>query len=214
MSRLENDFAKTHEEKQREWDVSAVVRWWVKTSVVLNVGQNNRLLVPRDVRLSLAAGLFDTRLSLTFQRVKRPEARGGRVNWAQAFSLPGVRVPAEMTDGFQEMLRQSWACALRLDQIVGTVIYTPEPHTAMSCWEQVGYPALTDGEIVDRVPWSHLPMLSHFAHGVAVIPDPAGPWGAVKLIDPEFPDFIRGSSDLMAYMAALGQAFQRIDHGE
>lgn len=170
MSKAEADFQPYFRSRRRDVAVEPIVRWFAKTAFVLNVTQNTRLLVPRDIRLGLAAGRLDERISVFFHRVVKMEPRGGRINWAQS---GGATAPGEVEEGseqFLESVKHLWACAIRLDDIVGTVLINPPGDTYRSAWEIEGAIALEDGSIARRVGWAHLPRVRVFANAAYSVP--------------------------------------------
>ncbi len=207
MSKLEVEFKKSFQEKQRNWSSRDTVMWFVKTAMVLNVTQNTRLLVPRDVRLSLAEGMLDSRLSVTFHRVVRSNktVRDGHFNWVQGGPhVPILEGPPELSEDFHQRLKQCWACSIRLDSIVATVIYTPTADLLASSWKIPGVKGFSGAGIPEKIFWTALPQLSHFTQGYCLVPSPTGDWAA---LEPSyaFPDGLKEIRELVAFQVALAE---------
>lgn len=83
MSQTEANFQPFIRDGHDAASLEAVVRWFAKTAFVLNISQPVRLLVPRQLRLDLAAGTFGERLALYFHRTEEPPLAHWRFDYLQ-----------------------------------------------------------------------------------------------------------------------------------
>lgn len=186
-----------------------VAQWFIKTAFVLNVSQNTRLLVPREVRLDLAAGRISERVSVYFHDLNEPVTEDVSFNWAQGAQVPVMTifdagdtgVKAAIEDG----LRRLWACSIRIGTLVGTVVVSPPGEAWASSWEAVGAVAVRSGQIRGAIDWLQLPRLTSFTHGMCLIPV-STPWfnsftNAVEMLP--WPEGVRGVLELRRVIFAL-----------
>lgn len=125
MSQVEASFQPFIRGGRDAASLDAIARWFAKTAFVLDSSQPVRLLVPRQLRLGLAAGTFGERLSLYFHRTDEPARSDWRFDCFQgsliAWMSPDKNKIAEIWDS----VKQVWACSIRIDDIVGTVVVSP-----------------------------------------------------------------------------------------
>ncbi len=195
MSELEGNMATfIREEEKSTITLDKIARWFIKTAFVLNVTQNTRLLVPRTVRLALANGKIDPRVSLFFHYA--PDATGAeadlRVNWVQGAHLPPIYYDKSKKEAVQKSFKEIWACSIRLDNLVGTVVLSLPGELYSSSWENMGRAAILEGKIKHGVTFQDLPVLSHWMNAIWLMPLRTH-WsdddGTIYLVD-DFPGFI------------------------
>lgn len=188
-------------------DLFAVVSWFVKTAFVLNVSQNTRLLVPRDARLSLAAGVLDPRISVYVHRVPYPEPGGGQINWVQNASFAPVSYPPSLKDLWFDEIKYIWACTIRLRNIAVTVVLNTPQSRFYSSWDCKGSVACARGEIRRRIRWQRLPETRHFSNGVFLVPESLD-WCDAKAVREGMwpkPSGVDGVLELNAYVAEVSR---------
>lgn len=209
MSRIEARFMPYIKGRRREVPTADVVHWFVKTAFVLNVSQNTRLLVPRSARLALAAGSIPDRVSVYFHRVSKRETGGGRFNWVQNAGLCPIQLPTDREEAFFENVKRLWACAVRIDDIVGTVVLNPEDEDYVSCWEEPGERVLHRGDLVPRIPWAYLPRVSHFTHCILLVPAEVTWADSIEdVLDHPipFPSELKGAVEITQYVRLATEA--------
>lgn len=173
MSVLESDF-KGFLPSMTDVPLEVVAKWFIKTAIVLNVSQNTRLLVPREVRLELAAGRINQRVSLYFHKVSSLENSDVSFNWAQGAQMPYLSfdggLDAPRRAHLEESHRTLWACSVRVGPLVATTIIAPPGESWTSAWEAPGAQAVAAGVVKPSLDWDRLPVLTHFSHGVCLVP--------------------------------------------
>lgn len=171
MSAVEARFKAFVTGTRREVPLEDVVRWFVKTAYVLNVSQNTRLMVPRQERVQFAKGSSTTRVGVYFHRLTGKQPGGGRFCWIQNAGLPPLLdVPIEREDQFWYSIKRVWCCAIRIDDVCGTVVVNPPEDVYRVSWEAEGSIACEEGELADKIYWSSLPRVPNFKNCVFVMP--------------------------------------------
>lgn len=205
MSQVESDFQPYVRGRRRDVPIEPIVRWFVKTAFVLNVSQNTRLLVPRPVRVGLGQGTLSSRVGVYFHRVRKVEKGGGRLNWAQAGGAVQSGFLAEAhIPRLRDSIKRLWSCAIRIDDIVGTVVVNPPGDLYRSSWEVLGQPALEAGEFAEHLRWSHLNKVRVFSNAAFLVPW-RWSWGDAAAFRKEglpFPEGAAGASELQAFQMA------------
>jgi hypothetical protein len=201
MSRLESAFAPI-QRKSAEVDPGIVARWFIKTAFVLNVTQNTRLLVPRPIRLALAAGEISDRVSVFLHGAAVDE--NIRFNWIQNPLLPPMQYPSSREDEALESMKVLWSCTINLDGLVATVILNPPGDSYASSWERLGKLLVHRGKVKPVTELENLPRLQFWGNANCLIPGVLSWVNAADIFRLEFPGF--GSfGDMMAYNKAVAK---------
>jgi len=185
--------------------LDVIARWFAKTAFVLNVSQPVRLLVPRQLRLGLAAGTFGERLSLYFHRTEEPARSDWRFDCFQgsliAWMSPDKNKIAEMWDS----VKQVWACSIRIDDIVGTVVVSPPDESWGSSWSAPGSAAVIDGALKSNFRWQDLPSVRHFEHAAFMVPRQVGWTKNLTPVEP-FPS-LGGIDSINTYLDVMSKEY-------
>lgn len=126
MSDLEQLFGKVAFAVPRRGAISdrkraVLARWFAKTAVVMNTSQNYRLLVPATARHTIAG-----RLSPDFHVfLARHPSTAARLEYSMGMLGPLVDVARDQVGAFMAVHQSTLLCAIRLDTLVGVVLYRP-----------------------------------------------------------------------------------------
>jgi hypothetical protein len=169
MSAIETDYKAFYEGLPGS-HFGSVARWFIKTAFVLAVSQNRRLQLPRETRLELAAGVVPNRVSVYFHEEIVTDPDRGIFDFAQSAQIPPMIVESKSVEAAAESIRELWACSIRVKNLVGTVVLSPEGEVWASSWESRGAPAVIAGELRPEPDLEHLPRLTQYSHGVCLVP--------------------------------------------
>lgn len=204
MSRIESRYAPVFR-GEVPMDSQALAMWFVKTAFVLNVTQNTRLLVPREIRLALAAGSVSERVSVFLHQTEPPE--DVRFNWVQNPIVAPMVYPAVNTDAVSESLKHLWACSINLDGLIATVVVNPPGDFYASSWERLGKLLVNRGRVKPTVNLDSLPRLQFWGTACCLVPSNVT-WGGRGEVTMDFPE-MRSFSDMSAYNVAVSRYSDR-----
>jgi hypothetical protein len=142
MNDLERPFEAAMFDRPREGLVARAQRvdlgrWFAKTAAVLNTSQNYRHLLPDSARHSLGRGGglphgFEAYLA----RVEvGPDA--GEIDWVQGLGPVGF-VQRDLVDAAHAVGERLFGCAIRVQEIVGTVYFGAAAHSVKLATNMVG----------------------------------------------------------------------------
>lgn len=129
MSRLESAVA--HQVWNQGWfglarnDPAQFSKWCVKTATVINLSQQRRIQIPDGARRPLCGEQtdIDDRWSVYLSRTEsKPESPLG---WFQG-AMPNVACD-DYDEVVECILRETYACSMKLGEIVATVFFKPDP---------------------------------------------------------------------------------------